>query len=84
LAFFTVSGLVGAGVGLLGVRIYLIVRELELARASGLLGNRAETLAEGLVSILYECGVVFAAAAVVFLLAPRSAAPAHEQTSSAP
>ncbi|HXD55376.1 MAG TPA: hypothetical protein VN618_11525 [Solirubrobacteraceae bacterium] len=72
MAFFAVSGLVGAGAGLLGLHVYLIVRELESASGSGLFDSKGDALAGGLASMLFDAGLVFAAAAAVYLLAPEA------------
>ena len=74
LAFFTVCGLIGTAVGLFGLHVYSIVREVEAASGSGPFGSKGDALADGIVSILYESGLIFAAAMIVFLLAPRGQA----------
>jgi hypothetical protein len=71
LAFFTVCGLIGAAVGLFGLHVYSIVREVEAASGDGPFGSKGDVLADGIISILYESGLIFAAAVIVFLLAPR-------------
>jgi hypothetical protein len=80
LAFFTVCGLVGAAVGLFGLHVYSIVREVEAASGSGPFGSKGDVLAGGMISILYESGLIFAAAMIVFLLAPRGSEAPSQQT----
>lgn len=72
LAFFAVCGLLGAALGLIGMHTYLTVESLN--HAGGVFpggGNfKAETLAEGLTSILFDGGILVGLAAGVYLLAP--------------
>ena len=72
LAYFAVSGLAGAGAGLLGLHVYLTVREMEFASGSEPFGSKGTALASGLTSMLFESGLLFAAAAAVYLLAPEA------------
>lgn len=69
LAFFTVVGLLSAALSMVGLHVYLIIRELTNA-PPGLGGSKAELLAGGLQNILFDAGTLFAFAGIVFLLAP--------------
>jgi hypothetical protein len=71
LAFFVVCGLLGAALGLVGLQIYLMVRQAE---AFGRIGGSAIT-ADGLSAILWQAGTLLGLAAVVYLLAPRAQTP---------
>lgn len=71
IAFLVVCGLIGAGLGLVGLHVYLAV---ELAE-QGPLGRIG--LASQLASMLSEAGTVFGLALAVYLLAPRAS---REQT----
>lgn len=71
LAFFVVCGLLGAAFGLLALHIYLIVFALHHTGGfQGLADFKAETVANGIDSILLEAGVLVGLAAGVYLLAP--------------
>lgn len=71
LAFFTVCGLLGLALALLGEHIYLIVHEVEhLGAATGGL-SKAEVVGSGLRNIAVDEGTVVGIAAAVYLLAPR-------------
>ncbi len=78
LAFFAVCGLIGAAVGLTGMHIYSTVRELEELSGNGVFSSKGDVLADGISAILYESGVLFAAAVAVFLLAPRESSAGAE------
>ena len=80
LGFFAVSGLVGAATGLAGLHVYLIVRALEESTGDGRFGGQGFILADGLTSILFECGLIVAAAVAVFMLSPPPAEPETEET----
>jgi predicted phage tail protein len=67
LAFFAVVGLFSAALSVGGLRAYLLITELN---RSGLGGSKAEILADGMQSILFDAGTLFAFAGIVFLLAP--------------
>ncbi len=70
LAFFTVCGLLGATLSLLGIHVYLIANEIDhLHREIGT--DKAELLAGGIRNILFEVSSLIGLAAIVFLLAPR-------------
>ncbi len=69
LAFFTVCGLLGAALSLLGIHVYLIAKEIDHLHEFG--SDKAELLAEGIRDILFEAGSLVGLAAIVFLLAPR-------------
>lgn len=71
LAFFAVCGLLGAALGLVGLHIYSIVEGLNQSGGfTGLRNEKAEILASGLASMLWEAGSLFGLAFVVYLLAP--------------
>jgi hypothetical protein len=70
LAFFTVCGLLGLALALLGEHIYLIVRETEHLATAGVL-SKAEVVGSGLRNIALDEGTVVGIAAAVYLLAPR-------------
>jgi predicted phage tail protein len=69
LAFFVVCGLLGASLEVVGVQIYLIVKQAEVL---GRLGDSEALVAEGLSALLWQAGVLLGLAAVVYLLAPRA------------
>jgi phosphotransferase system glucose/maltose/N-acetylglucosamine-specific IIC component len=68
LAFFVVCGLLGAALGLVGLHVFTIVEELN--RLDGIDLGKADIVATGLESMLWEAGSVFGLASVVYLLAP--------------
>ncbi len=72
IAFFAVCGLLGAALGLIGLHTWLIVDSLK--HAGGVFPGggsfKAETIAEGLNSILFDGGILVGLAAGVYLLAP--------------
>jgi hypothetical protein len=74
LAFFAVCGLLGAGLGLVGLHIYGIVRTLEETGRGLLDSDKGDVLASGLAQMLYDAGVVFGVALIVYLLAPSGQA----------
>ena len=74
-AFFAICGLIGAGLGVVGLHIYLMVRELEGTNGLGLGGNSV-ALASGLLEILLDGGTVLGLATIAYLLAPREEQPA--------
>jgi hypothetical protein len=67
-AFFAVCGLLGAALGLVGLHVFSIVEELA-KESSGNIG-KANIVAAGLISMVWEAGSVLGLAAVVYLLAP--------------
>lgn len=73
-AFFLVSGLLGAALGLSGLGIYSIVREIHAFGGAltngGIATTSGEILADGLRSILVESGTLVGLAGIVYLLAP--------------
>jgi hypothetical protein len=70
LAFFAVCGLLGAALGLVGLHIYSIVEELNnIGGSFGGIG-KADVVAAGLESMLWEAGSLFGLAFAVYLLAP--------------
>jgi hypothetical protein len=71
LALFVVCGLIGASLAVAGLRIYSIVKDV---KASSGFGHdfRAEAVASGLATMLWEAGSLVALAMVVYLLAPDS------------
>jgi hypothetical protein len=80
IAYFAISGLVGAGLGVIGLHIYLLVRELEASGGGGLYDGRAALLASGLLQILLDAGTVFGLATIAYLLAPRRQQQAEPET----
>jgi hypothetical protein len=71
LCFFLVCGMIGAGLALAGLDIYNAVETGE--RLLGALG-----VSGALVEMLFQCGLVFGVAAIVYLLAARTAGSADE------
>jgi len=68
LAFFVICGLSGAAVGLVGLHVYLTIRQLEETSR----GQFSElVVADGLTSILLDSGTVAGLALIAYLLAPR-------------
>jgi hypothetical protein len=70
LAFFVVCGLLGTALGLVGLHIFSIVEELN--RLGGLGVGKADFVATGLTSMLWEAGSVLGLASAVYLLAPAA------------
>lgn len=68
LAFFAVCGLLAGALGIAGLNIYEIIREL---RGHGFGGSDADILADSLRILLLETGTLFGLAAMVYLLAVR-------------
>ncbi len=68
LAFFVVCGLLGAALGLVGLHVLTIVEELN--HLDGIDISKADVVASGLESMLWEAGSVFGLASAVYLLAP--------------
>jgi len=77
LAFFVVCGLAGGGLAVVGLRIYSVVNTLD--HGAGGFFNRA-IVADDLIQMLSQAGLLFGLAAAVYLLAPRLA---HREESSA-
>jgi hypothetical protein len=73
-AFFVVCGLAGASLALVGLHVYSIANALNTGGFAGIRNAKAEIMASGLQSALWEAGSLFALAAAVFLLAPRAEA----------
>jgi len=73
-AFFAICGLIGAGLGVVGLHIYLTARELEGTNGLGLGGNSV-ALASGLLDLLQGGGTVLGLATIAYLLAPRDEQP---------
>jgi hypothetical protein len=70
LAFFAVCGLLAAALAVFALNIYDLVETLAQDRGDGgLFGDRL-ILSSGLESILWQSGVLVAAALAVYLLAP--------------
>ena len=72
LSYFVVCGLLGAALGIVGLHVYLIIDAVTQS-GSGLPGVRdykAETVADGIVNILRDAGVLVGLAVGVYLLAP--------------
>jgi hypothetical protein len=81
IAFFAICGLLGAGLGIVGLHIYLMVREIETLGGSGGLENKGGLLASGLLQIMLDGGTVFGLATIAYLLAPHSHEEAQPETS---
>jgi hypothetical protein len=75
IAFFAICGLIGAGLGVVGLHIYLTARELNETNGLGVGGN-SRVLADGLLEILLNGGTVLGLATIAYLLAPREEQPA--------
>jgi hypothetical protein len=88
LAFFLVCGLMGAALALAGLHIYSTVEISKNSEAAfGSRNFRAEFVASGLASMLWEVGSLRALATAVYLLAPpanRTDDPARGPTRPAP
>ncbi len=80
IAFFAICGLLGAGLGIVGLHIYLMVRELETFGGESRFENNASILASGLLSIMLDAGTVFGLATITYLLAPHSDEQAEPET----
>jgi hypothetical protein len=70
IAFFAVCGLLGAGLGVVGLHTYLMVRELETLGGPGAFDSKGSLLASGLLQIMLDGGTVFGLATIAYLLAP--------------
>jgi hypothetical protein len=71
LAFFLVSGLLGAAAGLLGVHVYIVVEELKhVPSVVGAGAGQGELVAGFLRALVFDDGSLLGFAAVVYLLAP--------------
>ncbi len=70
LAFFVVCGLLGAALALVGLHVFTIVEDLN--HFGGLGVGKADVVATGLESMLWEAGSVLGFASAVYLLAPAS------------
>jgi hypothetical protein len=68
LAFFTVCGLIGAGLGLIGLHVYAMIETAETGRFARVL------IADQLTGMLFEAGVVLGLGIAIYLLVPRAAA----------
>jgi hypothetical protein len=73
LAFLVVCCLLGAALGIVGLRVYGIVHALGDSSGS----FRAEIVAQGLAGMLWEAGSVLGIAAAVYLLAPAGEHPSQ-------
>jgi hypothetical protein len=90
LAYWVTCGFVGAAVGDVGLQGYLIGERLHQYEAlgRGALGGsptgtstlRAVDVSEGVTRLLFECGLLLACAAAVYLLAPPPASGADRDT----
>jgi hypothetical protein len=65
-SFFVVCGLAGAALGVFGLNIYEIVENLN----DSIRVLRHLAVADGLETILWQCGLLIGLAAAVYLLAP--------------
>lgn len=74
LAFFAICGLLGAGLGVIGDHLYIVVEALqhEAPRFGGI------EVASVLSDMLFEAGAVLGLGVVIYLLALRSAGRAPE------
>jgi hypothetical protein len=70
-AFLIVCGLAGASLALVGLHVYSIANALSTGGFAGVRNAKAEIMASGLQSMLWEAGSLLGLAAAVFLLAPR-------------
>jgi hypothetical protein len=72
-AFFAVRWLIGAGFAAVGVHTFLAVRELEAKNdeLTRLLGGSSRIVGNALVAILFDAGVLFGLAALVYLVGLR-------------
>jgi hypothetical protein len=72
-AFFAVRWLIGAGFAAVGVQSFLTVRELEAKNGplNRLLGGSSRIVGNGLESILFNAGILFGLAAIVYLMGLR-------------
>ncbi|HEX5308570.1 MAG TPA: hypothetical protein VFW38_05745 [Solirubrobacteraceae bacterium] len=70
IAFFLVCGLAGAALGVVGMHIYSMVKELEDFQGSPVYG-KGEVIAGVLRNIAFDAGSLTALAAIVYLLAPQ-------------
>lgn len=68
LAFFAVCGLLGASLAVFGLGIYNIVEALSGGELASF--DKHRILADGLESLMWQTGVLVAAAVAVYLLAP--------------
>jgi hypothetical protein len=75
ISFFAICGLLGAGLGIVGLHIYLMVREIEAFGGEDRFETKGSILASGLLSIMLDAGTVFGLATIAYLLAPHS----HEE-----
>lgn len=67
-AFFATCGLLAAALGVAGLHGYLTVNEIRHSVGPGV--SKAEVLAGGLQSILFDSGTIAALAGILYLLAP--------------
>jgi hypothetical protein len=72
LAFFAVCGLLGAGLGVIGLHLEVVVEALEGQ------GFGKVFVAAQLSDMLFEAGAVLGLGIAIYLLAPRSAATPRE------
>lgn len=71
LAFTTTLALLSLAVGVMGLNVYELVRTLQRVSANDAGGVNRDVLATGIVGIVRDSGLLFAAAILVFLLGPR-------------
>jgi hypothetical protein len=81
IAFFAICGLLAAGLGIVGLHIYLLAREIEAFGDASGLTNRGSLLASGLLSIMLDAGTIFGLATIAYLLAPHSPEEVEPETS---
>lgn len=75
MAYFVVCGLLGAALGLIALRLYVMVEDLDGGGLDSFSGSAGRSvLAGGLAEILFECGALLGVAAIVYLMAPARTA----------
>jgi hypothetical protein len=72
ISFFAVCGLFAAGLGLAGMHVYTFILDLKIAHKEFLHSGSGvgDVVAANVTNLLFEAGVMFGLAAVVYLLAP--------------
>jgi hypothetical protein len=78
-AFFVVCGLIAARLAVVGVNVYLLVKDLEGTRLAG--GIDTGLVADHVVALLVYAGVLFGLAGIVYLIAPSSSRESSEVSS---
>ena len=70
IALLVVCGLLGMALGLVGIHIYEIARQLDNALSLGLSNEKPDVIANGSMAMLRDIGPILGLAAAVYLLAP--------------